>query len=712
MTRVPPRRCLLVAAGICFAPLSIQAQSDLPPEDGPDRTVVTAPRAMPTATTTGTQVTVVTGEELARSGARSLPEALRLAGGVWMQETNLGGGSPFLRGLTGNQVLILVDGVRINDSTTRFGPNQALNTIDPAIVERIEIQRGPSSVLYGSDAIGGVVSIWTRRRRPGERSGFSGELDSAWLSAVDGWRSTLGVGWGGEQDGVLAIGSYWDFDDLESARGDVPFTGYASKNFFQSWERQLSSTDEIRVTARFHRDDDVPRTDRLVAGFGQSEPRDERHHFARQQREGYQLTWTHDEAGGVVDQMQLRLSARRYVEELERRARGSNSLRLQRDDVDTVGLGLDFRKQAGDEHLLTFGFDLDHDDVDSVRRDVDLTDGSSEPKTGNFLPNSRYERLGLFVQDEIFAFEPVDLTAGLRWSYYEFAMDSGKVDGNFDALTGSLQAGTDLSERTRLVAGVAQGFRAPNLDDLGKDGEFGGGTELANPALDPEQSLSSEIAIETVAETWEGGVGIFYTDIDDLVGRVLVDEGDLGTLGDETYRRENLGQARIWGIEARARARLGAEGSPWSVLASAAWTRGRQYDGTLDESTGERPFDGVPLRRIPPLHGSLELHWDSPGKGRSVSWAQLRVRAASKQDELHPQDETDPRIDPAGTGGWTVFDLDFGGPLGSWSGPGAASDNLSWSLGLHNLFDESYRVHGSGFDAAGFNVVLGVRISF
>ena len=129
-------------------------------------TLITAPRSQRTVTTTDAKQIVVSGEQIIATGERSLPRALGRAAGVWIQETNLGGGAPVVRGLIGNKILILVDGVRLNDSTTRYGPNQSLNSIDPATVERIELLRGSSSVLYGSDAIGGVIAIWTRRARP------------------------------------------------------------------------------------------------------------------------------------------------------------------------------------------------------------------------------------------------------------------------------------------------------------------------------------------------------------------------------------------------------------------------------------------------------------------------------------------------------------------------------------------------------------------
>src|SRR5687768_16664499 len=120
--------------------LALQA----PVEDGFSESVVTAPRSHATVTTSDALVTVLTQEDLERTGQRSLPRALEAAagGGVWVQETNLGGGAPVLRGLLGNQILLVVDGVRVNDSTTRLGPNQSLNNFDTAEVERVEIEIG------------------------------------------------------------------------------------------------------------------------------------------------------------------------------------------------------------------------------------------------------------------------------------------------------------------------------------------------------------------------------------------------------------------------------------------------------------------------------------------------------------------------------------------------------------------------------------------
>lgn len=124
---------------------------------------ITAQRQEDLSSDVSQSVTVVTQELLLQNAPRTTPEALMNQTGVWVQKTNHGGGSPIIRGLVGNQVLVLIDGIRLNNSTYRYGPNQYMNTIDPGLVDRIEAIRGSGSVLYGSDALGGVVQVISKK---------------------------------------------------------------------------------------------------------------------------------------------------------------------------------------------------------------------------------------------------------------------------------------------------------------------------------------------------------------------------------------------------------------------------------------------------------------------------------------------------------------------------------------------------------------------
>ncbi|MBK8180561.1 MAG: TonB-dependent receptor [Planctomycetes bacterium] len=672
------------------------------PEVG--ETLVEAPRAKRTATASGISHQTIDAEELAATGERSLPRALARTTGLFVQETNLGGGSPILRGMIGNQILIVVDGVRLNDAATRGGPNQSLNGIDMASVERVEVIRGPASVLYGSDALGGTILIWTKHRaaavRGSTQAGLRGELFAEYQSMVTGASGGLGLSVGGERDALLGIGSLHDWNDLESGSGPVDNTGYHGLGWFGAYEHALGPKRWFRVAASRTRDFEVPRSDRMNVGFGQTNPSDAENFFMLQDRQRTVLSYT-DEESGFTDAMQLRLSLREYDEQRQIRRFNNATRALEQDQTTTVGLGADWRKAVGDSQLFTFGFDVDHDDVDSTKDNLDTGTGVITPSTGNFAPESQYWSSGVFLQDEIFAFDPLDVTAGVRYSHFQFSFEDfttgDKVDADFDALTGSLELAADLAQGVRISGTLAQAFRAPNLSEVARNATFAGGTELANADLDPEQSLYQELALDLWREGWNASIGVYHNAVSDVIGRVLVNDPTPGVPGDETYRRENTGDLEYVGLELRARARLGGSRSPYYAGTSLEYTRGEQDDNILGQD---------PASKVPPLHGSVFAGWEDADPLGLLSRTEFSLLWADSQDRLSPADLSDPRVDPNGTDGWVTLNLDFGGSLGP------AARGTRWHAGVHNLLDESYRIHGSGIDAPGINAVVGFSAQF
>lgn len=669
--------------------------------------VIEAPRSTRAVTASGFSNQVITGAELAATGERSLPRALERVSGLFVQETNLGGGAPILRGLIGNQILIVVDGVRLNDATTRGGPNQSLNSIDPATVERIEVIRGPTSVLYGSDALGGTILIWTKNRAAGMRNpggvpqaALAGELFGQYSSMVDGSSEGLGLSFGDDHHGLLGIASFHDWGDLRSAHGTVDNTGYDGLGWFGSWEHAYDSRRYFRLTASGTRDFDVPRTDRMNVGFGQVVPSDAENFFTLQDRKRYVLSYT-DEVPSLADKMQWRLSLREYDERRQIRKTGSTTRALEEDRTRTLGVGADWRKALGGSQLFTWGFDVDLDDIESSKDNLNTGTGVITPSTGNFAPDSKYLGAGLFVQDEILAFDAFDLTAGARYSYFWFSFDDfttlDRVEQDFSALTGSLQISRNLAPGVRLSGTLAQAFRAPNLSEVARNATFAGGTELANPDLDPEESLYQEVALDVVHRATNVSFGVYHNDIRDVVGRRLILDPTPGVPGDETYLRDNTGNLEYFGAELRVKQRLGDSQAPFFASAYFEYTRGAQDDDISGRD---------PASRVPPPHGSVSIGYEPSGERRGLSFAALSLVWAAGQSRLSPGDLGDPRIDPAGTDGWTRLDIDLAGPLGT------RLTGTSWNVGLHNILDAAYRVHGSGFDAPGLNAVVGLRVLF
>jgi outer membrane receptor protein involved in Fe transport len=655
----------------------------------------------------------VTGEELAATGERSLPRALGEVAGVWIQETNLGGGAVVLNGLLGNRVLIVVDGVRLNDSTTRSGPNQSLNGIDPRTVERIEVVHGPGALLYGSDAVGGAILIWTKRRLPGDGDrAWRGGVDLDYGTAVEGGRATLSSSYAEGSHGVLGIGSIQQFDDLRAGHGEIQDpTGYGGTAWFGSYDLDLGEQRGLHVIARRTRDLDVPRTDRLMPGFGQTQPSNAVWDFELQDRWSWIAAYSDDDVGPIADRMEARLSLRQYTEERRIRSLGSTTETFERDKTDTVGLAVDWQRALGEQQLLTWGLGADADEVDSDATDTDITTGIGTAQDGAFAEDAGYLASGAFVRDEIFAFEPWILTAGVRYSYFDFAFDNfpanggGREQGHFDAWIGSLSAQRPLATGLTGTATLGQAFRAPNLEDLANNSNFAGGTEFANPDLDPERSLTAQLSfdlVDTEHGRWSSYFGLHATWIDDLISRTLLSLG-APPPGDETYLRNNVGTGTVFGANLGGEHELGTSGTPWSLQGQLSWTYGIQEGDNVDPN--DPTEDEVPFQRIPPLFGEVGLRWEQPGPGRSLDWGQFSVSWAADQERLNPLDELDPRIGADGTDGWVVLDAEWGGPL---SQDGASR----WHAGVLNLLDSNYRVHASGIDAPGFQIVFGVSLVF
>ncbi len=216
-----------------------------------DQVVVTAQRYETQAFNQPEAVTVVSRGDLGRDGLRSTPEVLAGQSGVFLQKTNHGGGSPFVRGLTGQQTLLLVDGIRLNNATFRSGPNQYLNTIDPFLLDRVEILRGGGSAAYGSDALGGTINVLTSSPRFSDRPEFHGMVLGKLTSGGMEQSGRVALGVSGAKATVRGGFSYRNFGDLIGGKdiGKQTPTGYDQYSFDLKSRFQLAP--KIRLTVAF-----------------------------------------------------------------------------------------------------------------------------------------------------------------------------------------------------------------------------------------------------------------------------------------------------------------------------------------------------------------------------------------------------------------------------------------------------------------------------
>lgn len=696
MTASLPPWLLLVAPVLCGA---ARAQ-DLPTAP-PTETVVTASRSERPGDEAPQTVSIIDAQEIAQRSYRTLPQSLRHTPGVLVQETSHGQGSPFIRGFTGFRTLLLVDGVRINNSTFREGPNQYWSTVDAFSIERIELLRGPSSALYGSDAIGGTLQVFSRDPfasdgRPAARIGYRvGSAENSHIgrieaSAVEG---PLGV--------VLGITSK-QFGDVHGGRdiGDQPNTGYDEWDADAKIEYWLRSDQRLVIGFQYVSQNAVPRTHSTIyaKSFEGSSVGSDLRRDLDQERQLVHVQLHGESAGSWIDAYSFGLSLQRQSE-VQDRIRSSTARTVNGFDVTTLGGFARFEKQSS-IGLLSYGLDVYHDSVDSF--------SDASPIQGPVADDATYDLVGLYLQNEFAATERLDLTVGGRLEHA--AADADRVDDpanpgtaiavddQWSSLVGSArflyrvnddaEAGIDVA----LFGGVSQGYRAPNLSDLtrfnaARSNEF----EIPAPDLDAERFTTFELGTRVANDVTRGELAVFYTDISDQIQRFPT--GNTNGSGEFEITKDNIGDGWVYGVELSADHDLGGG---FGVFGNATFQEGR----VTTYPTSAQILTEESISRLMPLTAQIGLRWEDEKSG---IWSELLAIGATDADRLSTRDQADTqRIPPGGTPGFVVVHARAGMRLG---------ESTDLTLAVENLTDEDYRFHGSGTNQPGLGVLIGVTVT-
>ncbi len=642
-----------------------------------------------------------------RAASRVAADLLRDTPGVHVQQTSAGQGAVVLRGLVGNQVLLLVDGIPLNNGTYRDGPGQYLATIDPETIERLDVLRGPASVLYGSDAQGGVLNVITQPHPL--RMGWSLAAAGHVSSANAGTRVRLSTGYARGNLRIAGGATLQQAGDLR-AGGDVGAqrpTGFGAFGLDTRVTYTPAPQHRLTVALQHFALDDVPRYDRYVTFRAPALGPDAEHRFDPQTRQlAYARHLYRPGTPGVrALSTTVSLSVQREGRRRQRFVSGqpASTVEYTRDDVYTPGLSVvgESRFAPGERVVaLTWGAEAYRDLVASWGEIADLATRTVTPLTrataAGPLPAGRYpdgatmDRVGVFLEADVALVPRLSLAAGGRWSGFRTTAEvgtdlGGRVEQRTDAFTGQTGLVLRVADPVRVALRLAQGFRAPNLYDLTNVGPAPGGVVVPNPDVGPERSLSYEAGARIDLARTALDLVAYRSLIDDFIDRVPATfRGDTLLDGERVLQGQNVGDARVWGLEAVAVHRAG----PVEARGTLLYTRGEQ---TLGDGTDE------PMAKIPPLSGQTRLRWLG-AEGRW--WVGYELRWAARQNRLSSRDLLDPRIEPGGTPGYAVHSVLAGATLGA----------LTLSAGLENLGNVLYRTHASGVDAPGRHVWVGISL--
>lgn len=715
-------------------------------------------------------ISVIDRSQIERINADIAPRMLRETVGVWAQQTTTGQGSPLLRGLTGYQAFLSIDGVRLNNSTFRSGPNQYLATISPDILDRIEVLRGPGSMLYGSGAMGGVISMHTRdlilddaseqwkiqsrvlgRFASGTSERF-GRLEVMGNKRQLGFSVGASARWFGdinpgsgydlhyknrkfefvddEPEGVLVSdGPPEDVPDrwLIDSQGPLDWNAYDADAKFAY---QLSDASTINVAYQLWRQPQTPRYDKIA-------PRQyDEFFFEPQNRDLFYATYSSKPTLALIDQLRLTASIHRQKEGRNELLRDATERRQRFDTVSTLGLSAQATSTSLPSQRVVAGGEFYFDTIASQTIKTDINTGVEkvDGTKGRFIDGSRFWDANLYLQDEIALHERLELTLGGRYTLYNTRADlSVRSDqfGDFNesgsALTGSAGVVASINGQLNLVGNFATSFRAPSLNDTTAVEVTNEGIDSPSPDLEFEKGWTVEGGFKARYPQFVGSLTVFHGRINDLVNRVLAEGAYAGQQlpdliqelqrnnpGVDVFVFDNVDEVQIQGVELAGTVPIQ---DSLSIYGNAMFTRGKVLLINGGAPDPEKPWEER-IRREPPLNGMLGFRWHPPAERY---WGGFFVRGATEQRRLNRSDIRDPRI-PGTTRDTAEVEFDEDGKAIGEGSPGWFTLNLRGgiqiteyshlTLGLENLLNKRYREHGSGINAPGFNVIVSLNNLF
>ena len=674
--------------------------------------------------------------DAALQNPQTTADMLAMSGRVFVQKSQMGGGSPMVRGFSANRLLIAVDGVRMNNAIFRSGNLHNIVAIDPFAIGNAEVMYGPGSIVYGSDAIGGVMDFRTL---------------AAPLSASDSLKTSGGftlrhttanaektlhadVGLGSKRWALLTSFTYSDFGDLRMGRrggqdsylrreyavaasqGDAVAsnprphvqtqTGYFQRNLMQKARFRPSEDLEIQYAFHHASTGDVPRYDRLIQ-YRQGRLRFAEWNYGPMLWNMHHLQATHDGKNGLYDRSRLVMAYQEHRESRMDRALQGRFRNTQSERVKAWSLNWDASKTVGNG-TLNYGTELVLNRVGSEGKRTDVGTGSVSGAPSRYPDGSRWSSAGAYLSRQFNTGPRTMLSTGLRYTHggLRSVFDTqyvkypySEVESSSGALTGSLGLVFRPRDGWQIVGMASSGFRYPNIDDIGKTFESTPGSlTVPNPDLRSEYIWNAEAG---VIHSTGGGLRLELNAFYSLMNRAIVRRPFAFNGSDSVFFNgtmlgvealQNAAFATVGGVEASVEWRFHRRLTLESHL---TLTEGRE----ADDAGGER----VPLRHAPPLFGMTRLQFSHGPWRAELAWT---YNGRISAEDLPPSERAKPEIYAQDMQGrpwspsWNALNLRT-----AWQATKSIQLTASWE----NMTDRRYRTYSSGVVAPGSQVVVSGR---
>jgi len=620
---------------------------------------------------------IADSQRMAKLNGRSVPELLDGMPGVFLQKTNHGGGSPFVRGFTGNQNLILIDGIRLNNAIFRYGPNQYLTLIDPQSVQKIEVIKGTGSVQYGSDALGGVINIITHMPHFSNQPKWTGK---AYLQLTDGGMEKTfrpQVAYSNRKFAFSLSGSYADFGNLRG--GDT--TGYQIPSGYlqSSVESKIlwNAGSDWMINAGFTavKQQNVPLyhkyvLEKFIQSFSNPIER-------IQSVVGIKKAFKERK----IQQVSFQFSRQQMSENRISQPGNSKVVTFENDLINSTSFQSEAVWKLSRIWTTRVGIEYNFDKVFSSRIQQNTTTGESINKRGLYPDNATYQHAALYNLHQIQSGKWL-IEGGLRFHQYAIQMEEttlGKIKVEPKAFVGLLGTSYALSKKVILYGNISSGYRAPNIDDMGTLGIIDFRYEVPAYGLKPESSLNKELGIRFQMDKSQFSASYFHTSLQNLITRIKTDQVITGY---NVYVKENIESAYVNGFETEFRFTI---------------TPRLSGSGMITYLFGQNVTRNEPMRRIPPFN----TYWNLQYSLKLINIG-LNIEQANTQTRLAQGDKDDNRIPIGGTPGYTLLHFYAGGSY----------KNLNYRVLANNLTNADYRKHGSGINGMGRSLTLTLQYNF
>lgn len=702
-------------------------------------------------------VEVIGADQIEFANPQTSADMLANSGSVFVQKSQMGGGSPIIRGFEANKLLIILDGVRMNNAIYRSGHLQNVISVDNAILDKTEIIYGPASVIYGSDALGGVMHFYTKMPKYHAKDDKKWEVNAMTRFSSANLEKTghFDINYGNEKWATIFSASYSDFDDLVSGRvkskdhpegyGERPFyverigerdtvltndnpfrqigTGFGQLNLIQKTRFRVHEDIDLMLNLQYSTTTNIPRYDQLTEGDTITLETGEKSHYydfadwyyGPQSRFMAALSTNIESNDNIFDDARLMLAYQKIDEDRITRNFGDIWQNNRKEDVHVYSLNADLSKQVFPNIKVLYGAEMTHNRVNSNAERNNISTGDTDTRLPTRYPDGGSSMTGfaLYANANAKFGKGLNLMGGLRYSYIRLSAlfvdtefvnvpyENGRIALETPALTGSFGMAWDMGKDYNLHLLLGNAFRAPNVDDVGKIRSKNGFVTIPTPNqndITAEKSLNAEISL---AKNFQNKVRLsgtyFYTYVFDAIVRQrdTIVNPTTGELTNLLYYDNNNDtiQSNVNAGEAFI------YGTSATLLADIR--DDLKFKATVNYTFGHNISDDRPLAHIPPVYGLLSLDYQ-----REESHFELVTRFNGwKRAERYANDSSDnfDKATPDGTPPWYTFNL-----YASYNLPA----NFRLTFGIENILDRHYRTFSSGVSSAGRNFMVGLHGKF